>query len=327
MSFSLQRGDLVAVTGATGYIATHTIERLFQKGFGVRACVRDSSNKQKFAHLEELAKQHNAHLEIVQAELQADQYIHAFKGVKAVIHTATPYIYTAPDPQKDIVDPAIEGTLSALRAAKSAGVGRVVITSSGGAVFHFPVPAGYKFTADDWNTQSSLTNNPYFYSKKLAEEAAWNWSKENPEVQVVVVNPVFVQGPLPSSNINTSVSTLKSYLLGTGKVAMPDGYIAIVDVRDVADAHAIAVEHPDAVGKRLFCSNTVVSWKHLADTVAKLYTQYPNLKVESSVSPQGNWTMDTSPLAALGKTEYIPFETMVRDTVESLIKFGLVEKL
>jgi nucleoside-diphosphate-sugar epimerase len=104
-------------------------------------------------------------------------------------------------------------------------------------------------------------------------------------------------------------------------------YIATVDVRDVADAHAIAVEHPDAVGKRLFCSNTVVSWKHMADTVAKLYPQYPNLKVESSVPPHGTFTMDTAPLAALGKTEYIPFETMIKDTIESLFKFELVEKL
>jgi nucleoside-diphosphate-sugar epimerase len=182
------------------------------------------TNKQKFAHLETLAKQHGAHIEVVQAELQADQYVSAFQGARAVIHTATPYIYTAADPQKEIIDPAIEGTLSALRAAKISGVKRVVITSSGGAVFHFPVPAGYKFTAEDWNTQASLTNNPYFYSKKLAEEAAWKWSKENSEVEVVVVNPVFVQGPLPSANINTSVTTLKSYLLGTGKVAMPDGY-------------------------------------------------------------------------------------------------------
>jgi nucleoside-diphosphate-sugar epimerase len=69
-----------------------------------------------------------------------------------------------------------------------------VITSSGGAVVHFPVPAGYTFTADDWNTQAS-PDEPYFYSKRLAEQAAWDWSKQNSEVEVVVVNPGFVQGP------------------------------------------------------------------------------------------------------------------------------------
>lgn len=211
--------------GASGYIASHIIERLLKRGYKVRACVRDVSKTEKYAHLTEIAKSLNGDLDVVQAELQSDQYTQAFQGAKAVIHTATPYVYTAPNPQRDIVDPAIEGTLAALRAAKAAGVARVVVTSSGGAVFHFPVDHGYKFTDQDWNTQASLTNNPYFYSKRLAEEAAWNFAKENADCpQLVVVNPVFVQGPLASANINTSVSTLRGYLMGTGKVAMPDGY-------------------------------------------------------------------------------------------------------
>lgn len=101
---------------------------------------------------------------------------------------------------------------------------RVVVTSSGGAFFSFPIKPGTRFTVDDWNSTSSLTNGPYFLSKKLAEQAAWKWAKENPEVQVAVVNPVFVQGPLPSANLNSSVTLLRSYLLGTGQIATPNAY-------------------------------------------------------------------------------------------------------
>lgn len=102
--------------------------------------------------------------------------------------------------------------------------------------------------------------------------------------------------------------------------------IAIVDVRDVADAHVIAVEHPEAAGQRLFCANQAVSYKYLANTLAKLYPQYPNTKIETDAVDVGEFTVDTTPLARLGKSDYVPFETMIKDTVESLIRFNLVER-
>ncbi len=115
---------------------------------------------------------------------------------------------------------------------------------------HFPVADGYKFTEKDWNTWSSVTNNPYFYSKKLAEEAAWNIYKEDSKaIELVVVNPLLVIGPSLSAGVNTSLEIVKGYLTGHVKQPFP-GYAGFVDVRDVATAHVIAVEHPEAVGKR-----------------------------------------------------------------------------
>ncbi len=172
-------------------------------------------------------------------------------GAHALIHTATPYIYAADDPQKEIVDPAVNGTVDAIQGALAAGVRRVVVTSSGGAVFSFPPPrAGYVYTEKDWNTWSTLTNNPYFLSKRLAEQAAWRlWDQHKDRLDLVVVNPGFVVGPLQSASINTSLQTVVNHLTGRVKKATP-GRLPFVDVRDVALAHVIAMEQDAAIGHR-----------------------------------------------------------------------------
>lgn len=131
----------------------------------MRAVVRDPSNEAKVAHLK--AFPHANLLDFAKGELKEEDYVAAFAGVKAVIHTATPYRYTADDPDRDIVQPAVAGrnsylqqqqqqltvinagTLAALRAAVKCKVERLVVTSSGGAFFHFPVPDGYTFGVND----------------------------------------------------------------------------------------------------------------------------------------------------------------------------------
>jgi len=317
------KSQLIAVTGASGYIGGYVVKFLLEKGHRVRGIVRDLKKEDKYAFLKSFP-QKEGQLELVEADIQGGVYDKILKGVDALIHTATPYLYTANDPQKEIIEPAIEGTTAAIKACITNNVKRIVITSSGGAVMHFPVEPGYVFKQTDWNTWSSLTNNPYFYSKRLAEEAAWKLYKENQDrIEVAVVNPLFVIGPPQSNILNTSLTTFKKYLLG--EASIQPGQVGWVDVRDAAMAHVIAVEHPKAVGQRLFACGTVRSWNDLAVELKKQFPDYP-VKVEPP-QQSSSWSMDTQPLKELGMPEYRTFDTMVRDTVEAFLKLGVVDDL
>jgi len=127
---------VVCVTGGSGFIASHIIKQLLEKGYTVIAVVRDLSNDSKIAHLKNFP-QKPSQLSIRQAVIEEGTYGAALKGANILIHTATPYKYTADDPQKEIVYPAIKGTEDAIKAALENGIKRVVVTSSGGAIFSF----------------------------------------------------------------------------------------------------------------------------------------------------------------------------------------------
>jgi len=313
---------IVCVTGASGYIGGHIIKILLEKGYKVRGVIRDKSKEDKYDFLKKLPQKENQ-LEFFEADLQSGDYEKIFAGATSVIHTATPYIYTAPNPQTDIVDPAVNGTVNAIKAALKCGVKRIVITSSGGAILHFPVAEGYVFTNKDWNTNSSLTNNPYFYSKKLAEEAAWKlYDEHKAGIELVVVNPLFVIGPTMSPVLNTSIQLIKRYLTGENQNVQPGG-VAIVDVRDVAKAHVIAMEHPKAAGQRLICSNTVLSWNQLVTKLKEFYPQF-NITDQLNPAPFTPFLMDTKPLQELGLDHFHSLDESVRDTVQSLLQLGVV---
>jgi len=319
-------GSVVAVTGANGYIGTHIVKLLLAKQYNVRAVVRDPTNEEKVGHLRSLP--HSDRLQLVKGELNETDYQKAFAGAQAVIHVATPYMYTAPDADRDIVQPAVAGTLAALRAALGNGVKRIVVTSSGGAFLHFPVPDGYKFSVTDWNSNASLTNNPYFLSKRRAEEAAWQFARDHPALQVTVVNPLYVLGPsLSGTNLNQSLANIKRVLMAEpGVHSLP--HIGVVDVRDVAAAHVLALEHPAAAGQRLFCASRVLHFNELVDTLRRLFPQYPVGSAPAPpTAPPATWSIDTQPLAALGHAHYIEFEPMLRDTVLSLVQHKVVPQL
>jgi dihydroflavonol-4-reductase len=314
---------LIIFSGGSGYIAGHIIELLLQKGYQVRAIVRDLSNEDKIAHLKKLP-QKDGQLTFKSAKIEDGAYGEVLKGAHVLIHTATPYIYTAPDPQRDIVDPAIKGTVDAINAAIDNGLKRVVICSSGGAAMSIPIPPNAVVTPKDWNETSSLTNNPYFLSKKLSEQAAWKlWEEKKDKIDLAVVNPFFVLGPIKSTSLNQSVARIKGYLSGDKSGLLP-GKVGIVDVRDVAAAFVIAAEHPDAVGKRIFACGSVNPWKSIADYLKAQYPQYPVVDT-AGVSEGSDVHIDTSILKSLGHSNFIPFQQTLKDTVDSLIALGVVE--
>jgi len=245
----------VLVTGASGFIASQIVKQLLESGYRVRGTVRDPAKTIAGGHLTGLPGAVER-LELVQADLLAP---HAFDGsvdgCEYVIHTASPYVVDVDDPQRDLVDPAVKGTTSILESCLGAKrVKRVVLTSSVAAITD--QADGHVNTEDDWNIRSSLTRNPYYYSKTLAERAAWSFMDSNhPQFDLVVINPFFVIGPSLVPGVNTS----HTFFTGLTNGRMP-GLLAIewplVDVRDVARAHITAMEDSKANGRYIVAAET-----------------------------------------------------------------------
>lgn len=238
----------VLVSGATGYIASHVIAQLLEAGHEVIGTVRNPDDAGRTAHLR--AMPGAGRLRLAGADLSMPDPFGALMDVDTVLHLASPYAINVADPQRDLVDPAVQGTLSMLRAARAnPRVKRVVLTSSFAAVTD--EPGGKVLTEADWNTKSSLVRNAYYYSKTLAERAAWDFmAREKPGFDLVVINPFLVMGPSFTREVNTSPQILVDMTKGAYPAVMALTW-GIVDVRDVAAAHVAAMEASGAQGRYL----------------------------------------------------------------------------
>jgi dihydroflavonol-4-reductase len=247
---------LVTITGLTGFIAAHTAEQLLSRRYRVRGTVRSTAKAMDNPKIMALPGAGDR-LEIVEADLLAEgAYDAAVTGAETVFHMASPYVLEFKDAQKDLVDPAVKGTLNVLRAcAKSPSVKRVVLTSSMAAVTD--EPDGRVLTEKDWNTKSSLTRNPYYFSKSEGERTAWAFmEREKPHFDLVVINPFLVIGPSLTPALNTSNQIIVEALTGVFPAIMQLNW-GMVDVRDVALAHVLAAETPAAEGRYLCAAENI----------------------------------------------------------------------
>lgn len=246
------------VSGATGYVAGWLIKRLLEAGHQVHAAVRDPANKQKLAHLEALQADLPGNITYFAADLLTEgSYAEAMADCEIVFHTASPFSLRVKDAQRDLVDPAKLGTRNVLEQAKrTASVRRVVVTSSYVAVFgdnvDFLASDKAFLSEDDWNTTSSLTHQPYSFSKTEAEKEAWKISQTQDQWRLVTVNPAFIMGPgISPSATSESFNFMKQLADGTFKSGVPNFGVGLVDVREVADAHLAAAFIPEAEGRYL----------------------------------------------------------------------------
>lgn len=246
-------GFKVLVTGASGYIAGHCIEQLLAAGYSVRGTLRSLGRTNTVERLRALAQGEPQRLELVEADLADDSgWDAAVAGCRYVLHVASPFPATVPDDEDEVVRPAVEGTERVLNAcARAQGVQRVVMTSSVAAIAygHDADPA-HTFTEEDWSNVERC--DPYQKSKTLAERRAWELVSELPadrRFELAVINPGFVIGPIREASVNTSCEVLRR-LLARDMPACPELGFAVVDVRDVARAHILAMERPEAAGNR-----------------------------------------------------------------------------
>lgn len=253
----------VLVTGATGYVAGHVVRRLLDEGLTVHATVRDASNEGRLAYLHALAEDRPGRLELFSADLLNDgSFAEAMAGCPTVFHIASPFLTASDDPQRDLVDPAVNGTRNVLdEASRTPSVERVVLTSSCAAIYGenadlAKVPGG-AFTEATWNETSTLERGAYSYSKTQAEREAWRIAEAQDRWRLVVVNPSMVLGPgvrmHPSSE---SFKFLTQIVDGTLASGAPDFQLGVVDVRDLADAHLAAAFIPDAEGRHIISGGT-----------------------------------------------------------------------
>ncbi|HXY34446.1 MAG TPA: aldehyde reductase [Planctomycetaceae bacterium] len=242
----------VLVTGGSGFIGSHCILQLLAGGHQVRTTVR---NLKREADVRALLKQGGAEpgdrLSFFAADLENDAgWREAVTGCEYVLHVASPFPPTIPKDENELIVPAREGALRVLRAARDAGVKRVVLTSSFAAIGYGQKQQSAPFNETNWTDPNGDDVRPYVKSKTLAERAAWDFiAKEGGKLELSVVNPVGVFGPVLGPDYSTSILIVQRLMDGA-MPGCPKLYFGVVDVRDVADLHLRAMTNPAAKGER-----------------------------------------------------------------------------
>jgi nucleoside-diphosphate-sugar epimerase len=242
----------VLVTGGSGFIGSHTILQLLAAGHDVRTTVRSLSREGEVrALLKEGGAEPGPRLTFAAADLENDEgWDAAVDGVDYVQHIASPFPAGVPKDENDLIRPAREGALRVLRAAKKAGVKRVVLTSSFAAIGYGQKAQDKPFDETNWTDPSGEGVSPYVKSKTLAERAAWDFvNGEGAGLELSVVNPVGVFGPVLGRDYSTSI-LLVQRLMDGAMPGLPRMMFGVVDVRDVADLHLRAMTNPAAKGER-----------------------------------------------------------------------------
>ena len=274
--------EWVLVTGGTGFIAQHCILALLREGFRVRTTVRSLAREAEVReNLKTGGVQPGASLSFVVADLGADAgWAEAARGCIYVIHGASPTPSGTYATDDDWIQPAVEGNLRVLRAARDAGARRVVLTSAFGAVGVGHKPMNRPFDENDW---SDLTGDvaPYQKSKTLSERAAWDFiAKEGRGLELAAVNPTAVLGPALGADYSHSIRIIKTMM--DGQPGLPRINSGFVDVRDVADLHLRAMRDPAAAGERFlaiagesmwFTEVTEVLRARMGDAASKVATR------------------------------------------------------
>ncbi len=340
----------VLLTGASGYIGKHITLRLLNQGYLVRASVRSLAKSAEVISAVEPGlidkSKLNTRLTFVELDLEKDAgWDLALKGIDVLMHTASPFPIASPKDENELIRPAVDGTLRALKAAKSAGVKRVILTSSVAAIYGCELPAGKtEFDETMWtDVTHPIGRGAYTKSKTLAEKAAWDYVKnEAPEIALTTINPALVLGAPLDKNFGSSISLVERILKGKDPM-LPDTSFSIVDVRDVAQMHVSAISNDATKNERLLAASATYSFVGIAKY---LKTIYPMSKAKTAQAPSAlikvlalfDGDIKTI-LPMLGKPmlisgakatkilgiNFIPADVAIRESAEYLVKNGFIK--
>ena len=328
------QGKLVAVTGASGYVAGGLVDLLLKRGYTVRGTVRNLKDENKTAHL----KQDFPSIELYEADLlKPGSFDDCFKGCHFIFHTASPFQTKVDDPQRDLVDPAVKGTENVLESAlKVPTVKRIVLTSSVATVRRpeLEKESFYTNTEADWNNYASIENGlPYPYSKVQAEKRAWdliaqhNTGHPDRPVSLVTIHPSWVLGPPFGSRVDgVSVGTVVSWLDESQvETGVRPQQMGCVDVREIATAHVEAAEREAAHGRY------IVSHPRSTpplDHIAVLKKKFPKKKFPETMAPgqmNAAFGVDNSRVQKELGVVFRPVEETLYDMADKLVELGLVK--
>lgn len=248
--------ETILITGGSGFLASHIILQALEKGYIVRTTIRNLAKKDELtATLKANGTKNIENLSFYQADLLKDDgWQAASDGCDYVLHTASPFPMGNPKNEDDLIVPAVEGTLRALKSAHAAKVKRVVVTSSFAAIGYGHGNEDRIFDENDWTDVNAPDASPYFKSKTLAERAAWDYiAGEGKGMELATVNPVAIFGPTLGTDFGTSIGIIKMLLNGE-MPALPRIHFGVVDVRDVAELHLLAMTDPKANGQRFLAT-------------------------------------------------------------------------
>lgn len=247
----------ILVTGGTGFVGAHCLIQLLAAEHETRTTVRDLARENDVRAMLRKAGAGDVgnRLTFFAADLNADAgWAEASVGCDYVLHVASPFPSTVPKDENELIVPARDGALRVLRAARNAGVKRVVLTSSFAAIGYGSKGRTAAFTEEDWTNLNDPSVQPYQKSKTIAEREAWDFiAREGGGLELAVVNPVGILGPVLGPDYSTSILIVKRLMDGSIP-GCPDLWFGVVDVRDVADLHLKAMTDPAARGERFLAT-------------------------------------------------------------------------
>jgi nucleoside-diphosphate-sugar epimerase len=295
------RRGRVMVTGATGFVAGHCIVDLLARGYDVRGTVRNHKTAD-IAHLRPAIERASGTFDLAAANLDSDEgWTEAASGCDFVLHVASPIPFKAPRHEDILVRPAVDGTTRVLTAAAKAGVKRVVCTSSLDVITRNSATAARQRTEADWSDLAEC--NAYAKSKLLAEKRAWELAADH-GFELAVVHPGAIIGPPLRVERESSADMVRRMLAGE-MPAVPPLNLAFTDVRDLAAAHRLTLEMPEAQGNRYICANGHLPMTGIATILKEEY------------GPRG-YKVATRPLPAWVLRVAAPFSGEARLAVDML---------
>jgi dihydroflavonol-4-reductase len=242
----------VLVTGGTGFLGSWCIIQLLAAGHDVATTVRGLKREPDVRDMVQAGgEDRDSAIAFFEADLLHDDgWPEAMRGCDFVLHVASPFGGSAPASEADLISAARDGSLRVLRAARDAGVRRVVLTSSFAAVGYGHPARETPFTELDWTDVGQPDVAPYIKSKALGERAAWDFmAAEGGGMELSVINPVGIFGPVLGPDYSSSIEIILRFLDGSVP-ATPRTYFGLVDVRDAAALHLLAMTSPAAAGER-----------------------------------------------------------------------------
>ncbi|PKA63513.1 Tetraketide alpha-pyrone reductase 2 [Apostasia shenzhenica] len=313
------------VTGGTGFIAAYLVRELLARGHRVRATVRDPGDEKKIGFLRSMdgAKER---LTLVKADLMVEgSFDEAVDGVDGVFHTASP-VLSVGDIQENLIDPAIKGTMNVLKScSKASSVKRVVLTSSCSAIrYRYDSTSISSLNESHWSDiiYCKKYNLWYAYGKTLSEKGAWQLAEEL-GINLVVVNPSFVVGPLIAPHPTSTLQMILSLVKGKF-AAYPNTTIGFVHIDDVVFTHMLAMEDNRASG-RLICSSSVAHWSEIVDMLRTKYPSFPiPNKCDEKEGDDNRHRMDTSKVKNLGLQSFKTIPQMFDDCIHSFEEKGFL---
>lgn len=276
----------VLITGISGFLGLHIAIELLEQGYHVTGSLRNLKRKSEIIGILGKHTDNIQNLIFVEGDItNPEPWQEITKGLDYIIHSASPLPEVMPKNDDELIIPAKNGTLNILNAALKNSVQKVVVTSSMAAIVYGKNSSTKKnlYSEEDWTDETNHKDtNAYYRSKTIAEKAVWDFYKLNKDkIQITTINPSAILGPILKKETSASVNIVKKVLDGSTP-AIPKIGLEVVDVRDVAKLHILAMENNNANGERFLCAAGFLNFKQIADILRE---EYPNKKIPKKILP------------------------------------------